>query len=94
MVNVVDAFQMSEPVTDWQEGRGMKHRKQSAYMFFKTHAGYSVAQGETKEQGRDRDGNTVLASLGAIIDPSDEYRRVIEAELAVEATPEKLIAAA
>jgi hypothetical protein len=34
------------------------------------------------------DGNSVLASLGCIDDASDSYRRVIEAELAVEALHE------
>jgi hypothetical protein len=34
------------------------------------------------------DGNSVLASLGCIDDASDAYRRVIEAELAVEALHE------
>lgn len=38
---------------------------------------------------RDREG-TPLASLGAIIDPSAEYSRVIEAELALEALPAQL----
>lgn len=38
-------------------------------------------------QCQDKDGD-VLASLGAIIDPSTSYRRVVEAELALEAESE------
>lgn len=110
-----------------------------AWEFFYAHAGYSVAQGETKRQGRarsarrlakaetkakqmgytfdwadDPDGcigcdcgndecacytgepheclycvmrdsdGAVVQSLGSICEPSREYRRVIEAELALE----------
>lgn len=37
--------------------------------------------------GRGRESHHILAALGSICEPSEEYRRVVNAELALEAMP-------
>lgn len=66
---------------DWAEDWGVGNHRD----FYGEDSAYADREPETCEQVVARRGATVLASLGCVDDATNEYRRVIEAELADEA---------